>query len=164
MAAALSELAEHRAVPVKLTVSAVGVPADVAAVAYFVVAEALSNVAKYAEARTVTVTAEVRDARLAIQVSDDGVAALIPKRDRACAALPTEWQRSTALCNSTVQSAPARGWPPRFLSTARRTSRSADFSQLSFEEESKTRLVAFRFSDLESKRFAVERPGQFPSP
>jgi asparagine synthetase B (glutamine-hydrolysing) len=30
---------------------------------------------------------------------------------------------------------------------------------LSFEEESKTRLVAFRFFDLESKRFAVERPG-----
>ena len=80
LAASLSELAEHRAVPVKLTVSAVGVPADVAAVAYFVVAEALSNVAKYAKAKTVTVTAEVRDARLAIQVSDDGVGGADPEK------------------------------------------------------------------------------------
>ena len=78
LAAALSELAGQSAVPVKLTVSAVGVPPDVAAVAYFVVAEALSNAAKYAKARTVTVTADVRDARLVVTVIDDGVGGADP--------------------------------------------------------------------------------------
>ena len=68
LAAALSELAEHAAVPVKLTVSAARVPANVAAVAYFVVAEALSNAAKYAKASTVTVTIWVRGR----EISDSG--------------------------------------------------------------------------------------------
>ena len=79
LAAALSELAEHAAVPVKLTVSAAGVPANIAAVAYFVVAEALSNAAKYAHASTVTVRIRVEDARLTIQVMDDGVGGADPE-------------------------------------------------------------------------------------
>ena len=77
--AALSELAEHAAVPVKLTVSAAGVPANIAAVAYFVVAEALSNAAKYAHASTATVRIRVEDARLTIQVTDDGVGGADPE-------------------------------------------------------------------------------------
>ena len=79
LAAALSELAEHAAVPVKQSVSAPRVPANVAAVAYFVVAEAVSNVAKYAKASTVTVTIWVEDARLVIQVMDDGVGGADPE-------------------------------------------------------------------------------------
>jgi signal transduction histidine kinase len=79
LAAALSELAEHAAVPVKLIVSAAGVPANIAAVAYFVVAEALSNAAKYAHARVVTVRIWVEDARLTIQVMDDGVGGADPE-------------------------------------------------------------------------------------
>ena len=55
-------------------------PADVAAVAYFVVAEALSNVAKYAEAGTVTVTADVLDARLVVRVTDNGVGGADPDK------------------------------------------------------------------------------------
>jgi signal transduction histidine kinase len=77
-AAALSELAEHAAIPVKLTVSAPGVPANVAAVAYFVVAEAVSNATKYAQTSTVTVRVWVQDARLIIQVTDDGVGGADP--------------------------------------------------------------------------------------
>jgi signal transduction histidine kinase len=73
LAAALSELAEHALVRVELNVSAPGVPASVAAVAYFVAAEALSNAAKYADASAVTVRLWVQDARLMIQVTDDGV-------------------------------------------------------------------------------------------
>jgi signal transduction histidine kinase len=79
LAAGLSELAEHAAVPVKLTVSAAGVPANIAAVAYFVVAEALSNAAKYAHASSVTVRIWVEDARLTIQVIDDGVGGADPE-------------------------------------------------------------------------------------
>jgi signal transduction histidine kinase len=78
LAAALSELAEHTAVPVNLSVSALGVLANVAAVGYFVVAEALANAAKYADASAVTVRIWVQDARLMIQVVDDGVGGADP--------------------------------------------------------------------------------------
>jgi Histidine kinase-, DNA gyrase B-, and HSP90-like ATPase len=78
LAAALSELAEHSAIPVKLTVSANEVPAEIAAVAYFVVAEALSNVAKHAEATEVTVTVAVQDARLLVELIDDGIGGANP--------------------------------------------------------------------------------------
>ena len=80
LAAALSELAAHTAVPVELTVSAPGLPVNVAAVAYFVVAEALSNAVKYAHASTVTVRIWVQEARLAIQVMDDGVGGADPDK------------------------------------------------------------------------------------
>jgi len=80
LAAALSELAEHTAVPIQLTVSATGLPANVAAVAYFVVAEALSNVVKYARASTVTVRIWVQYARLMIQITDDGVGGADPDK------------------------------------------------------------------------------------
>jgi len=78
LAAALSELAEHAAVPVKLTVSAPGLPLDIAAVAYFVVAEGVSNATKYAQTSTVAVRVWVQDARLIIQVTDDGVGGADP--------------------------------------------------------------------------------------
>src|SRR5215203_3781393 len=78
LTAALSELAEHAAVSVKLTVSATGVPVDIAAVAYFVVAEAVSNATKYAQTSTVAVRVWVQDARLIIQVTDDGVGGADP--------------------------------------------------------------------------------------
>jgi signal transduction histidine kinase len=80
LAAALSELAEHAVVRVELTVSAPAVPVNVAAVAYFVVAEALSNAAKYAHASTVNIRIWVHDARLMIHVMDDGVGGADPNK------------------------------------------------------------------------------------
>jgi signal transduction histidine kinase len=78
LAAALSELADHSAIPVELSVSAPDLPTDIAAVAYFVVAEALSNVAKYAGATTVTVTVAAQDARLLVELIDDGIGGANP--------------------------------------------------------------------------------------
>jgi signal transduction histidine kinase len=72
LAAALSELIEDSTIPIKLTFSAPDVPTDIAAVAYFVVAEALSNVAKHAQATTVTITVRVQDTRLLVELIDDG--------------------------------------------------------------------------------------------
>jgi signal transduction histidine kinase len=60
-------------VPVELDVSVDRLPAAVEATAYFVVAEALTNVAKHARATCVAVTAHVEDGTLRIRVSDDGV-------------------------------------------------------------------------------------------
>ena len=55
-------------------------PAPVAAAAYFAVAEALTNVAKHADARGVHITAEYASGRLRIEVSDDGAGGADPAR------------------------------------------------------------------------------------
>ena len=60
LAAALEALAERAATPVRIAASDERYPASVEAAAYFVAAEALTNVDRYAAAReaTVTVTAD----------------------------------------------------------------------------------------------------------
>ncbi|MFC7876652.1 sensor histidine kinase, partial [Isoptericola sp. NPDC057391] len=78
--AALSALAARSPVPVRVEASADVSRAGSAAqaAAYFVVAEALTNVAKHADARSVRVRADVvddggdHDARLRVVVEDDG--------------------------------------------------------------------------------------------
>ncbi|WP_079188897.1 sensor histidine kinase [Streptomyces kebangsaanensis] len=73
LAGALSGLAAHCAVPCRVDVD---VPercaASVETTAYFVVAEALTNVAKHSGARHATVTARSRGGRLRLRVEDDG--------------------------------------------------------------------------------------------
>jgi signal transduction histidine kinase len=80
LTAALPELAGRAAVPVKLRVDPARAPAAAEAAAYFVCAEALANVAKYAHASHVSVQVEHRDGRLAITISDDGVGGADPQR------------------------------------------------------------------------------------
>jgi signal transduction histidine kinase len=78
---ALQSLAEHAPVPVALSsrlnrrLSPV-----VEATAYFVVAEALTNVAKHANATAATVRADVVDGTLRIRVADNGVGGADPQR------------------------------------------------------------------------------------
>jgi signal transduction histidine kinase len=48
-------------------------PEQVELAAYFVVSEALTNIAKYASASQASVTVTTENGRLAIEVSDDGV-------------------------------------------------------------------------------------------
>jgi signal transduction histidine kinase len=71
--AALSGIAARAPLPVRLRVD-VGerCSPSIEAVAYFVVAEALTNVAKHAHAGRATVTAERRGDRLRLAVTDDG--------------------------------------------------------------------------------------------
>ena len=72
--AAVTSLAEHASVPVTVTSDLEGrVPGTVEAAAYFVVAEALTNVAKYSEARTASVSIGRIDGRLSVSVEDDGI-------------------------------------------------------------------------------------------
>ncbi len=71
--AALSALAARSPVPVALSVEVpVRPPASVEANAYFIVAEALTNVAKHAGAQTASVDVRSAGAALRIQVADDG--------------------------------------------------------------------------------------------
>lgn len=73
LAGALSGLGADCPVPCRIEVD---VPqrcaASVEATAYFVVAEALTNVAKHSGAHRVTVTAQVRRGRLRLRIEDDG--------------------------------------------------------------------------------------------
>jgi PAS domain S-box-containing protein len=76
--AGVGALASRMAVPVQNDVSVGRLPAAVEASAYFVVAEALTNVAKHARARRAEVTARVEDGTLRVQVRDDGVGGARP--------------------------------------------------------------------------------------
>jgi signal transduction histidine kinase len=72
--AALSSLAARSPVPVRLDADLAERPsASVEATAYFVVAEALANSAKHAEATEIRIRVETRGDRLYVVVSDDGV-------------------------------------------------------------------------------------------
>jgi signal transduction histidine kinase len=65
-------------VPIETDVSVGRLPAAVEATAYFVVAEALTNVAKHSRAGRATVAARVEDGVLRIEVRDDGVGGARP--------------------------------------------------------------------------------------
>ena len=71
---ALQALANRSAVPTTVTCDLPGrLPQPVELAAYFVAAEALTNVAKYAQASTASVRAFTRDGKATIAVADDGV-------------------------------------------------------------------------------------------
>jgi signal transduction histidine kinase len=76
--AGVDALASRVPVPVENGVSVGRLPAAVEATAYFVVAEALTNVAKHARAGRAAVTALVEDGTLRVQVRDDGVGGARP--------------------------------------------------------------------------------------
>jgi signal transduction histidine kinase len=76
--AGVKALALRTSVPVDVDVSGDRLPAAIEATAYFVVAEALTNVAKHARATGATVLARVEDGALRIQVRDDGVGGARP--------------------------------------------------------------------------------------
>jgi PAS domain S-box-containing protein len=71
--AGVEALRSRMPLPVKNGVSVGRLPAPVEATAYFVVSEALTNVAKHARAARAEVTARIEEGSLAIRVSDDGV-------------------------------------------------------------------------------------------
>jgi signal transduction histidine kinase len=76
--AGVDALASRMPVPVDQDVAVGRLPAAVEATAYFVAAEALTNVAKHARARCAAVTARVEDDALLILVRDDGVGGARP--------------------------------------------------------------------------------------
>jgi len=58
----------------------VRLPEPVESAAYYVVAEALANVAKYASATSVSVSVNRQNGRAVVDVSDDGVGGADPAR------------------------------------------------------------------------------------
>ena len=76
---ALETLAARAPVPVELVAPDERLHADVEAAAYYVVAEALTNVAKYAHATSVSVSAAPHNGALVVTVADDGVGGADPE-------------------------------------------------------------------------------------
>jgi signal transduction histidine kinase len=76
--AGVEALASRMPVPVDVDVSVDRLPEPVEAAAYFVVAEALTNVAKHARARVAAVGVRVARGALKIEVVDDGIGGARP--------------------------------------------------------------------------------------
>jgi signal transduction histidine kinase len=71
-AAALESLVARSPVPVDLRLTDVPLADEAATAAYFVCSEALANVVKYARAAQVTISLEVADDHVLVEVADDG--------------------------------------------------------------------------------------------
>jgi signal transduction histidine kinase len=76
--AGIDALGSRTPVPVEVDVSVERLPAPVEASAYFVVAEALTNVAKHSSAGHAEVIAQIDDGTLRVEVHDDGVGGASP--------------------------------------------------------------------------------------
>ena len=72
LAAAVELLCARSPVPVKFSVSAERFDRTVEAASYYVVAEALTNMARYADADSASVTISRTDDRVTVEISDDG--------------------------------------------------------------------------------------------
>jgi signal transduction histidine kinase len=81
-------------VPVTIEAADISAPAEIEATAYYIVAEALTNIAKHAQATEATVSIRDDDGVLRLQITDDGCGGAAPSggsgllglRDRAEAA------------------------------------------------------------------------------
>lgn len=78
LGAAVQSLAEQAPLPVTVTVPTARFSGALEITAYFVVCEALANIAKYARATAATVRIQHADGRLRVEVADDGVGGADP--------------------------------------------------------------------------------------
>jgi PAS domain S-box-containing protein len=76
--AAVETLAGRVPVPVEADIPDERLPEQVEAAAYYLIAEALTNVTKYARATTVRVRVAASDSRVVVEVADDGVGGADP--------------------------------------------------------------------------------------
>jgi signal transduction histidine kinase len=105
--AALEALASRAPLPVEIERPATDLPPPVEAAAYYVVSEALANVAKYAEASYVRVSVAQMNGAACVEVSDDGIGGADPAQGSGLRGLA---DRIAAL-NGTleVESVPGQG-------------------------------------------------------
>ena len=78
LAAAVEALADRAPLAVRVHIPDVRDPAPVESAAYFIAAEALTNVAKYANASTARITANHSADRLVLEIEDDGIGGANP--------------------------------------------------------------------------------------
>ena len=120
LSAAIGALATRSPVPVEvLDPSSDRLPAAVEATAYFTVAEALTNVAKYAQATYATVSVQQMGGELVIEVRDDGVGGAQVGTGSASADWPTASVRLTAHSRSSAPRARVGVFAPYFAQRRR---------------------------------------------
>jgi PAS domain S-box-containing protein len=78
LAASVEELTERLRLPISVQVARDRFSPEIEASAYFVVAEALTNLAKHSRARSGAVAAWIEDKQLHVDISDDGVGGARP--------------------------------------------------------------------------------------
>ncbi|HMJ36595.1 MAG TPA: PAS domain S-box protein [Baekduia sp.] len=107
LAAGVRAMADRASVPVVVDVADERYPEPVELAAYFVAAEALTNVAKYARASTARVTTTRTESHLVLTVDDDGIGGARASAGRGLAGLA---DRLAALDGTlTVSSQPGKG-------------------------------------------------------
>ncbi|WP_167004420.1 sensor histidine kinase [Mumia sp. ZJ430] len=107
IAAAVREVADRTPIPVSVEISLdARLPSPIEAAAYFVASEGLTNVVKHAGARNGAVVAWVRDDRLVLTVTDDGVGGATVEPGSGLAGLVT---RLDALGGTLEVSSPVGG-------------------------------------------------------
>jgi len=77
--AGVAALATGMPLPVRMRICADRLPATIEATAYFVVAEALTNIAKHAHAASAAVAARIDDGTLQLEIRDDGIGGVRPE-------------------------------------------------------------------------------------
>jgi PAS domain S-box-containing protein len=103
LAAAVEALADRAPIPVHVDIPEQRYPTPVESAAYFVAAEALTNVAKYARASTARVTIAGTTDRLVLTIEDDGVGGATPSPGSGLAGLQ---DRVAAMAGSLVVDSP----------------------------------------------------------
>ena len=103
----LETLVTDLALPVDLTVIAPRLPAHIETTAYFIVAEAMTNVVKHAHAHRATVDVRVDDHALILDIRDDGVGGADPSAGSGIAGLFDRVEASEGVL--TVTSSPGAG-------------------------------------------------------
>jgi len=106
LAAAVEALADRAPLPVEVAIPSDRYPATVESAAYFVAAEALTNVAKYAKASGARVSARHEDGRLRLTVEDDGIGGAVARPGGGLAGLG---DRVTALEGHLTVESPSGG-------------------------------------------------------
>jgi signal transduction histidine kinase len=105
--AAIGELADQSPIPVTVATDLAGrLPGQVETTAYFVVAEALTNIAKHSGASSVSVTASMRGGVLTVEVSDNGRGGADPGRGTGLTGLA---DRTAVAAGRMLLSSPAGG-------------------------------------------------------
>jgi PAS domain S-box-containing protein len=107
LSAALEALAGRAPVPVGVTVPPDRFPPAVEAAAYYVISEALANVAKYAEASAVEIRVTRQNGRAVVEVADDGVGGADPTRGSGLSGLVDRVEALDGVLK--VESAPGAG-------------------------------------------------------
>jgi signal transduction histidine kinase len=103
----LAALAGDLPLPVDVRVTTDQVPPRVAVVAFFVCAEALTNVAKHAAAARVAVSVTTRDDQLRVEIADDGMGGADPARGSGLRGLADRVETLSGRLR--VDSGPGRG-------------------------------------------------------